>query len=245
VDDAQPGAGRAGRPDPVLYPDIARLGSLQDALQAELDQASHRLTVLPERAPGWRDVGARVEDLNRSTSIVMGIQERAFIMEFWSAGVCMARGTTQDLPAAAGATHLWQSGARVRELNVAWPFVRFGGLAEAHERGEAAEYTWQHYHQNPRQAPHMVRLHAFIALAIHEPRLRELLPFTSRGTLGFSKTPGYPYSGGYPWVTPVGVDRYLVTGPDGGELGTADAAGGLALVLAALPSTETAGRGRT
>lgn len=79
-------------------------------------------------------------------------------------------------------------------------------LAEAHERSEAAEYTWQNYHENRRQAPHPVRLHTFIALAIHEPRLCMLLPFTSMGTLGFSKTAGYPHSGACPWVKPVGED---------------------------------------
>ena len=239
MDDAEAATGHGGpaRPDPTLYPDIASAGSLQNALQAELNRADHRLTALPERAPGWRYVGARVEDPHRNTNIVMGAQERAFIMEFWSSGVCMARGHTADLPAVADATHLWQTGSRVREMNAACPFVRFSGLAEAHERGEAAEYTWRSYHENPRQAPQLTRLHTFIALAIDEPQLCALLPFTSMGTLGFSKTASYPHSGGYPWVKPVGQDRYLVKGPDGHELGTADAIGSLALVLAALPST--------
>jgi hypothetical protein len=236
MDDAQPVAERGGpaRPDPGLYPDIAAAGSLQQALQAELDQADHRLIVLPERAPGWRYVGARIEDAHRTTIIVMGTLERVFTMEFWASRVCMARGNTPDLPAAAAATYVWQSGAKVRELNTIWTFVRFHALAGAHERGDAAEYTWQHYYQNPRQAPHLTRLHTFVALAIHEPQLRKLLPYTSMGTLGFSKTPGYTRSNGYPRVHPVGEDAYRVTGPDGRELGTTNAARSLALVLAAL-----------
>jgi hypothetical protein len=236
--DAEAAAGHEGptRPDPTLYPDIAGAGSLQNALQAAFDRAGHRLAALPERAPGWRYVGARIENPHRNTNIVMGARERAFVTEFWSAGICMAHGHTADLPAVASATHLWQTGSRVRELNAAWPFVRFDALAEAHERGEAAKYTWQSYHDNPQQAPHLVRLHTFIARAVREPRLCMLLPFTSMETLGFSRTAGYPHSGGYPWVKPVGEDCYLVMGPDGRELGTADAAGSLALVLAALPS---------
>ena len=65
----------------------------------------------------------------------------------------MASGHIADMPAVAGATHVWQSGSRVRELNAAWPFVRYTALAEAHERGEAVEFTWQRFHENPRQAP--------------------------------------------------------------------------------------------
>lgn len=201
--------GGAGRPDPVLYPDIASLGSLQVALQAEFGQAAIPLTVLGQAAPGWRYIGARIEDAQRHTNVVMGLRERVFTMDFWlSSGVRMAHGNTPGLSAVVGATQAWQSGMRVRDLNATWPFVRFSGLAEAHERGEAAEYTWQRYHQNPEQAPHLARLHAFITLAIQEPRLRALLPFTSMGTLCFSNTPGYPYTGNNPHVTPIGEDRY-------------------------------------
>jgi hypothetical protein len=180
VDDARTSAERRGpaRPDAVLYPDIAAAGSLQRALQVELDQAGHQLTVLTGTPPGWRYVGARVEDDSRITSIGMGTQERAFVMEFWYVGVCMAHGTTEDVSGVAGATHVWQSGARVRELNEAWPFVRFDALAEAHERGEAAGYTWRRYLENSHQAPQLSRLHSFIALAIEDPRLRALLPYT-------------------------------------------------------------------
>jgi hypothetical protein len=74
------------RPDPVLYPDIAHAGTLHHALQAESDRAGQRLTVLPERAPGWRYVGARVEDPHRNTNILLGSRERVFTMEFWSSG---------------------------------------------------------------------------------------------------------------------------------------------------------------
>lgn len=62
------------------------------------------------------------------------------------------------------------------------------------------------------------------------------MPFTSRWTLGFSRTVGYPCSGDCPWVEPLDGDRYLVTAADRRrELGTADAARSVALVLARLP----------
>jgi hypothetical protein len=218
----------------LLYPDIAAAGSLQNALQAELDHSGPGVEVLSEPSPGWRYLAARVDDGQRHTTVVMGIQERVFVMQFWAEGVCMADGSTDTVAAVAGAVRTWQSGALVRQLNAAWPFVSFGGLAEAHERGEAAEYKWQQYYEDSRQAPQLAGLHSFIAVAIHEPRLRSLLPFTSHGVLGFSRTVGYPFSGDCPWVVPLDDDRYLVKASDGRELGVADPAGSVALVLAAL-----------
>nr|CTQ89095.1 hypothetical protein [Kibdelosporangium sp. MJ126-NF4] len=224
----------------MLYPDIAEATSLQIALQREFNHLGHQLTALPARdAPGWRFVGARVEDAHRHTSVVMGILERVFTMEFWAARVHMASGNTADLRAVAGAIRIWQSGSPVRTLNSEWPFVHFSPLAEAHERGEAAEFTWQQYLDNPKNAPQLLRLNSFIATAIREPRLRALFPFTSMDTLGFSQTPGYPHSGGCPWVTPLDDGRYLITTSDGHELGTADAAGSVAHVLAALDAQPT------
>jgi Family of unknown function (DUF6193) len=219
---------------PMFYPDVAAAGSLRNALQAELVHAGQALEAIPERSPGWRYVGARVEDEQRQTSVLMGIQERVFLMEFWDQGVRMAWGNTDDLRAVTGAIVTWHAGSRVRDLGSAWPFVKFGPFAEAHERGEAAEHEWQQYYENTGQAPQLSRLHSFIAAAIHEPRLRALLPFTSMGTLGFSRTVGYPYSDDCPWVTPTDDDCYVVQTHDGRELGTADAAGSVALVLAAL-----------
>lgn len=88
--------------------------------------------------------------------------------------------------------------------------MHFSQLAEAHERGEAAEFTWQQYLNNPKNAPQLLRLNSFVATAIRKPRLRALFPFTSMDTLGFSRTPGYPHSGGCPWVTPLDDGRYLI-----------------------------------
>ena len=67
-----------------------------------------------------------------------------------------------------------------------------------------------------------------------KPKLHALLPVTSHEVLGFSSTVGYPHSGDHPWVEPLAVNRYLVRAANGHKLGTADAAGSLALVLAAL-----------
>jgi hypothetical protein len=224
------------RPDPVLYPDVARVGDLACALQTEFDTAgaASRAQHVPE--PGWRYVGAQVGDADRKADVVMGIRERVFCLQFWARGVYMASGSTDDLPAVAAAMHAWQSGVPVRHLVATWPFLSTDDFAEAYERSDAdaIDYRWRQYLDNPHREPYLARLHPFLAIAVREPRLRALLPLNSHEVLGFSRTVGYPHSGDYPWVAALDDGRYQVTTADGGALGTADAAGSVTLVLTAL-----------
>jgi hypothetical protein len=57
-----------------------------------------------------------------------------------------------------------------------------------------------------------MRLQPFVALAFHEPRLRRLTPYTSHGTLCFSTSSTWPYTGAHPTVGPTQTPgRYTVT----------------------------------
>ncbi|SCL44506.1 hypothetical protein GA0070606_0323 [Micromonospora citrea] len=233
--------GRAG-PDPVPYPDIARAGDLRRALQGQFDAAGLACRARHVSSPGWRHVAARVVGVERDADVVTGIGERAFCLRLRARGVGMARGTTVELSGVAAAMHAWQSGVRLRQLVSAWPFLRTDGFAEAYERGdaEAIGHRWRQYHEDPSQARQLTRLRPFVAHAFREPRLRALLPYTSHRTLRFSRTVSLPYSDDCPFVEPLRDGRYLVRAADGRELGTADAAGGVALVLAALDASAGA-----
>ena len=216
-----------------LYPDIAQASSLQAALKSEFDRTGCDLDVHLPSAPGWRDVGAVVRNEDRSVDVVMGLRERVFTMQFWAHRVYLAHGSTSELGAVGESIQSWLTGVPVRQLNAAWPFVKFSPWSEACERGEGIEYTWQRYLLNPQQAPQLTTLHSFIAAAIRQPRLRALYPFTSMNTLGFRPTVHYTHSVG-PWVQPLGDDRYLVRGPGRHEVGVADAAGSVELALTVL-----------
>lgn len=216
--------------DAVRYPDIARAGSLRAALQGEFDAAGHELTAQVPAAPGWRLIGATVRAdpsaADRAADLVMGLHERVFTVQCWTDGVLVTSGNTVDLRAAADAVWRWLSGATVRELRAASGFTQVSAWAEACERGAAIEYTWERYREHP-------QLSAFVAAAAREPRLRALFPFTSMGTLGFRPTVRTTHSTG-PWLKPLPDGRYQVLGPAGRELGVADAAGSVRLVLDAL-----------
>jgi Family of unknown function (DUF6193) len=224
-----------------LYPDIAHASSLRLALKSAFDRAGHEFDVLLPSAPAWRDVGAVVRNEGRSVDVVMGSQERVFTMDFRAPhSLCLASGSTSELAAVGGSIDLWLSGALVRDLNAVWPFVIFSPWAEACERGEGIEFTWQQFLANPRQAPQLTALHSFLAAAMSQPRLRALYPFTSVGVLGFRPAVHHTHSVG-PWIRPLGDDRYLVRGPGRHEVGAGDAAQSVELaltVLDAVPRTR-------
>ncbi|MFE9782109.1 DUF6193 family natural product biosynthesis protein [Streptomyces sp. NPDC005775] len=189
-----------------LYPELGRDGTLQIALQKAVDQAGYRFDVLLERAPGWKRTGARADGDSRATSVHLGIQDRCFVMSFWEGGVAMAKGTTTSLNEAATATGDWQSGATLEDLQSACPFVHYGPLAEAHERGDAVETMWTIYRQTA--ASHVDQ--DLIEACYAQPQLRALFPFHSHRSLNFSRCTGFPYTHDVPVVTPVD-GRYRVT----------------------------------
>jgi len=100
-------------------------------------------------------------------------------MSFWERGVTMAKGTTTSLNEAATATGVWQSGANLKDLQSACPFVSYGPLAEAHERGTAVETMWTFYRQTT--VSHVD--HDLIEAAYVQPQLRALFPFHSHRSL--------------------------------------------------------------
>lgn len=223
----------------ALYPELGQHETLQAILQEAVHQAGQQIDVLPERAPGWVRTGARVDDDLRTTSILLGINERSFIVNNWERGVLMAKGTSTSLEAIVAAVAAWQTGASLRKLQDACPFIEYGPLAEAHERGDALEAKWTIYRRT--SASHVD--HELIEAAYAQPQLRALFPFHSHTSLNFSRCTGFPHTHDVPVITPVD-GRYRVTwwktrsphGPaDIGEVDTPHNA--VALAVTHLPSS--------
>ncbi|WP_127502797.1 DUF6193 family natural product biosynthesis protein [Actinoplanes solisilvae] len=174
--------------------------------------------------------------------------DRAFGLDFWTPGFQMARGLTADLHEAAAAISVFLKGARLRQLQEAWPFVSFSPYAEAFERGEAEAiaFQWVRLLDPPPRARHLHGLRDFLIAASTEPRLRELYVFTSHYDLGFRRSVPFGQSPVLAWVRPVGEGRYRIAGADRRHLetaGPAPAQESVALVLAAMdlgaPATQS------
>ncbi|MBV1852601.1 DUF6193 family natural product biosynthesis protein [Catellatospora tritici] len=226
-------------PDPLLYPEVVRAGGLVNALHAEFDLIGLTLRAQLDEDPACGGRVASVQDTDRRTKVTLSARERRFRMSVRSGKVTMASGFAPDLAAVADVARRWHGGARLPELAAAWPFLGSVALAECRERDDALEAAWLSLYENHTQDAVRGRLHSFVALAFHEPSLRRLRPFTSHWTLGFSTAARYPWSGAHPSVHPLEPGTYLVRAADGRELGVADAAGSLALVLAALEDSPS------
>jgi hypothetical protein len=228
-------------------------------MQAALDDAGHELTALLTERPGWWDCATVVTDGQRHVQTVLGSQERWFLMEFWECGVGMAHGKTTDLAAAAGAIATWQAGGRLAVLREAWPFVQYGELAEAYERGNPTQARWQIFRRSSRWShiqaayergiPTQATLEIFrrsqqdlIEAAYAQPALRMLFPFKSYGALNFSRCTRHPYSYDLPVIDQLADHRFTIFWPPHSPYGTghiADAgtaAEAVAIVVAHLPT---------
>ncbi|GAB1818571.1 DUF6193 family natural product biosynthesis protein [Herbidospora sp. RD11066] len=212
-----------------LYPEVGAAGTLVAALQRALDEAGHPLTVVHESAPGWRQTAAQLTDGNRSVSTHLAIKERAFLLSFWERNVQMAHGITTDLADVAGATATWQSGARVADLASAWPFVGYDPMSEAYESGDPVAMQWQSYRERPNLD------HDLIEAAYAESALRMLFPFSSVGTLAWSRCTRYPYAAVMVAVDPRRDGVYRVHLGSGAFAYATTPQEAIALVVAHLP----------
>ena len=216
-------SGPAG-PDPLYYPDVAVAGDLRTALQNTFDAAGVPLRALHVSSPGWLRVGAEARAGDRHVDVVMAKDGRVFLLRFWMRGMRMASGSTDDLDDTAAAISMFLSGVGVRQLGVSWPFVSFGGFAEAFAHGEheAITYRWRQYLDSPpARARYMLDLRDFLTAALGEPRLRALFPFTSHQDLGFRRSVCDMPSPALAWVRPFGEGQYLIAGADRRQLYTA------------------------
>lgn len=158
-------------------------------MQAALEDAGHELTALLTDSPGWWDCATVVTDGQRHVSTVLGSEERWFLMEFRERGVTMARGNTTDLAAAADATASWQAGSDLAALSEAWPFVHYGELAQAYERGNPTQVEWEILRR-----PDGPIDRDLLEAAYAQPALRMLFPFSSHNSLNLSRCTRFPYS---------------------------------------------------
>ena len=216
------------------YPDVVAVGDTCCAWQVEFDRLGMAVRVRPREGVDLYQT-ATVESGERRADLLLSRSERSFYLALRVGAFTLLQGYASDLMMAARAALLWLSGARPGQVAAVWPFLGSVALAEARERGDRRESRWLWLYENHCADPVGARLHAFVALAFHEPRLRALMPYTSHWVLRFSRTP-WPFSGSYPAIVPGrGPGRYIVHASGGRVFDETDETGALRLVLADLP----------
>ncbi|MGW2374678.1 DUF6193 family natural product biosynthesis protein [Kitasatospora sp. NPDC001683] len=226
---------------PDLYPDLVAAGSLSAALEATAAELAVDITVVPGAWGGPSSAGIAVPAPGRKPlQVHIGAEERWFSVSGWSRGAEMITGFTTDLRDVIRAAEAWGGGGSLREMRAQVPFLTYTETAEAHERGPAAvvELQWHWLREQAAEEPELTGFGLLVEAAHAQPRLRQLFPVTSHGTLCFLPRTGYPCK---PVVAidpardgdPYRVQRF----PHGGliaEVGTAEEAA--ALAVAHLPA---------
>ena len=123
-----------------LYPDVVVAGGLSPAVSnAFVANGSPLAAEVHDRTGGY-PAYARVNAGDRFSQFYVASQERLFIVDFWSAGVCMAKGADANLGLIARAVDVWlRQRPRVRPFAEQYPFIHMSPRAEAYEDGTAVE----------------------------------------------------------------------------------------------------------
>jgi hypothetical protein len=219
----------------ALYPEFQRTGSIGAALAEALASIGSPLTVKGKSNRTY----ARIELKSRFCQIYVASQQRLFMPDFWSRGVCMAGGGSADLSQVALAIHQWLStpNQRVAEMANTFSWIKPAESASAFEDGRAVDYKWDKMLNDTRKPDYV---HKMIEAAAREPRLRMLFPFLSLHSLHFSRCTGFPYTTDIPYIWPIDSKQYLVFVSQaikgGQELGRGDLDFAIWLVLELMPS---------
>ncbi|KJS61841.1 DUF6193 family natural product biosynthesis protein [Streptomyces rubellomurinus] len=179
-------------PDPaVLYPEIARHGSLAAALRA---LAAEQGLVLDAEAhdgdPLRRAAAASVLPHREAVAVSGWVHERRWWVSAWATNGMVLSGVTDELGQVPAVMAAWARGASVDEIGRIAGFDVLTGRFEVPD-GNAVDVIaaeWQYRLKEARDTDWPEHL-ALVEAAYAEPRLRRFYPFTSHWALRFSRLP--------------------------------------------------------
>ena len=188
-------------PIQTMYPELGKVGGLQNAINIEFEKLNSILRVSQDdelnKIPFTY---ARIENGQKFSQIYIGAKEKIYLPDFWKEGVCLAHGQTKNISDLAQAIDLWLcNDITTKQLSEQFSFISPSDKASAFDNNSEVEYTWNLILQDQDRA----EINDFVKLAIKDNVLNKLFPFTSLYTLCFSRCTGYPYdTDNLPNVTP-------------------------------------------
>lgn len=219
----------------TLYPEIESAGGLIFALNNSFNKIGSTLRVANDNNPKFfPGAYARLEKDNKFSQVYIAAEEKLYLPDFWRDGVCLGHGKTPDIDHLAECIDFWlTTNVNIRELADKFTFVKPNKDAAIYDEGNEVEYKWKSILNDPDRK----EIKTFVELAIKDPILSQLFPYTSLRTLCFSRCTGYPFTYDTPTVTPIfETEQYLVRTSDGKEIGSGSATEVLKIVLNNLPN---------
>jgi hypothetical protein len=176
-----------------LYPEAVDVG-LSAPLQAELDKRCLGLKASWEMAP--LALWSAVRCGERSAVVCAAAKKRSFDLTLSDQGVTYLEGWVDELSELASPICDWLFEPRPsgEAMAAKHPFLELDPLAIAFERGEAIEFLWLGFLEEPSD----LGLDPLITAAAAEPRLRQLRPYLQMDRLCFSRWFDFPFSNDLP-----------------------------------------------
>lgn len=195
-------------PIQTMYPELDKVGGLQNAINIEFEKLNSTLRVTQDsKLDKIPSTYARIENGQKFSQVYIGAKEKIYLPDFWKEGVWLADGKTTNISDLAQVLDFWLSNdITTKQLADKFSFVSPNDKALAFDNNNEVEYTWNLILQDQ----HRTEIHGFVKLAIKDNVLNKLFPFTSLYTLCFSRCTGYPYdTDNLPSVTPKLFENFV------------------------------------
>ena len=213
--------------------DIDDAGGLSFAIDLAFKKIGSALRVEKDDPKFFPGAFARILNDNKFSQVYVAEGKTIYLPDFWRNGVCLAHGATENIELLAECINFWlTNNIRTNQLAEKFPFVKPKKDAVIFDDGKEVAYKWQSILNDQ----YSKEIKSFVELAIKDPILSRLFPYTSLMTLCFSRCTGYPFTHDTPTVTPIyQTDKYLVRTCDTKEIGSGSASEALQMVLDNLP----------
>ncbi|MEU4795816.1 DUF6193 family natural product biosynthesis protein [Streptomyces sp. NPDC023327] len=168
-----------------LYPDLAELGGLQQALAHAAGQRGKDLGLIEgATSPSLEDPNSAKLLSGRGTIMIyLGADERRFIISTANVRHSWMEGVTDDFGDVMDVVLAWQGGTTLQDLGSRYPFMEYNELAQANEDGDPVATQWDVLLRDDAFADYLP-----LTREIHaQERLRSLFPFYSMGMLRLSR----------------------------------------------------------
>lgn len=194
-------------PVQTMYPELEKVGGLQNAIDIEFEKLNSALRVTRDSDLDKIPLTfALIKKGQKFSQVYIGAEQKLYLPDFWKEGVCLAHGQTKNISDLVQALNFWLcNDITTRDLADKFSFVVPNDKAFVFDNNNEIEYTWNLILQDQCRA----ELNDFIKLAIKDNTLNKLFPFTSLYTLCFSRCTGYPYdTDNLPNVTPKQFENF-------------------------------------
>ncbi|TXS56985.1 DUF6193 family natural product biosynthesis protein [Streptomyces sp. t39] len=179
--------------DPGLYPDVAAMGGLTDAIAsvARRREADVGEPVDPVSASGADSVTAVTESGRGTLRVSLATESRTFFLGIHERRFVWAEGATEELDSLVDAIAAWRGGMPVDDFAARFPFMTPGRLARAREAGDVTRAQWDWLRTAEVHADERALVTAF-----HEDgRFHRFFPVLTHGVLRLGLDGGDPEAG--------------------------------------------------